>query len=159
MTSTIQDYAGRLFDVAVLRPGPLASTEAGDVSQLSMGADYGAACAGVQKLVQNWLILFLTQKGSNRFFPERGSSFPGAMVSGRIQTNLDLTTVFAMAADEVAEQLAAENQNTAFTDEQYASVELISAVIESYQKIKLRVRINSVAGVSRTVLFPIEAIR
>lgn len=158
MSTQVFDYVGRRVDVAVLRPVNQAVPTRTE-SILSLGAVGGAVCAGIQKLAQKWMVLFLTSRGSVRYFPDKGSSFPDSIANGRVRTDPELAALFAVAADEVAEQIAATETDEDPADERLASVDLLGATVNrSNLEVKLSVQINSQAGTSRQVLFPITVV-
>ena len=153
--STIADYTGRKSDAAILRPRYSATNGLDTVSDLSMGQAGGAICTGIQKTVQKWLVIFLTQRGSVRYRPLRGTDFPSAIVNGSVRTDADLVTAFSIAADQVTEQLAAESLPTDPLDEQFVSATLISASVVGNGTATLSVKITTAAGQARTVVFPV----
>lgn len=153
--STVADYAGRTSDAAILRPRYTATNGLSTISDLSMGQDGGAMCTGVQKVAQKWLVIFLTQRGSVRYRPLRGTDFPAAIVNGSIRTDADLVTAFSIAADQVAEQMAADALPTDPLDEQFVSATLVSASVPGNGTATLSVKITTAAGAARTVVFPV----
>lgn len=119
----------------------------------------GKVCSGVQKLVQRWLIEFLTPKGSLLYLPDRGSSFLSLVRSGRVRTEFDAAIIFNSAKAEVEFNLLQEDLNTTYQDdEKYGSVDLLGVQVVAGSKLTISLRINSLAGASRVFVVPVSVV-
>ena len=143
-------YSGRTIDEQAFRQ--TAATPL--VQALVMPGDGGSVCTGILKLVQRWLLEFITVQGSMPFLPKRGCSFFQQLRAGNLRTVLDLQQSFYLAARQVYDNLTAEDKTTDPNDEQLDSAELQTAVL-SGANASLAIKVNSKAGDARIVLLPI----
>jgi hypothetical protein len=152
MASTLKtyDYTGRTVDVAAL-DGTYADSEF-ELVQGIMGAGYrsGKVVTGIQKLVQRWVIEFLTPLGSMPYLLNRGSVFLNEARSGRMRTEADVMSVFAYANSKISDTL--------IEDEQYSDARLISVAISLGSKVSLTIAIDSKAGADRIFTVPIQIV-
>lgn len=142
-------YAGRRVDAWPYTGGY--------TGELSADLHSNAVCAGILKLSQRWVICLLTELGSVRFNPTRGTSFITRLRGGELRSEEDVSAAFLMSLDEMIDQMAAEETETTPDDERYASAELLSVGLTGNGKLSLTVAVRSAAGASRTVLVPISA--
>lgn len=161
MASTLKtyDYTGRTVDVAAL-DGTYANTEF-ELVQGIMGAGYksGKVVTGIQKLVQRWVIEFLTPVGSMPYLLDRGSIFLNSARSGRMRTEADVISVFAFANSKISDNLFKEDALGVYPeDEQYSDAKLISVSIVTGSKVSLTIAINSRAGADRIFTVPIQIV-
>jgi hypothetical protein len=153
------DYTGRTVDVAAL-DGTYANTEF-ELVQGIMGAGYksGKVVTGIQKLVQRWVIEFLTPVGSMPYLLDRGSIFLNSARSGRMRTEADVISVFAFANSKISDNLFKEDALGVYPeDEQYSDAKLISVSIVTGSKVSLTIAINSRAGADRIFTVPIQIV-
>jgi hypothetical protein len=148
--ATSQEYAGRTVDVAALHPsgrGPVASS-------LFFAPTGGQVCAGVQRLVQAWLIEFMTEQGSIAGQPERGSTFMIAVRRGYVRNGADVELEFGIAAAQVEDRLSKTYTAQTPLDEQIVDSRLVGYRIDkgSYS---LTVIIETAAGTSVRFIAPI----
>ena len=152
---SIVDYKDRTVDLAAYQ-----GMQPGGERQLEpelVGSDHGGRItAGIQKLVQRFLILLLTEKESVPHYPERGCEFLTDARTGVFQTPLDVFTSFSSALVDIEQQLKAVELPTDPSDERYESAEVI-AVSLSVGSATVRVQLNSRAGTSYDFLAPITA--
>lgn len=162
------DYANRKYDYLALQ-----NTNPNRKSRLGLelfNADTsGAICVGVQKLAQRWLLEFMTEVGSMPGLPDRGCEFMRAARTGKFLTKRHVETEFVRANVDVRRNLRAEEYTDMPDDERFESAELVNAVVvpeniagsktaTSAAYLNITVKINSVAGDSRQVIVPIEAL-
>lgn len=148
------DYTGRTVDLCIMQ----GIAPSGDVQITTAYGDAGSLVSGIQKVVQSWLVLFLTERGTVLNKPTRGSSFITAVRRGRIQVEGDIPAEFSAAADHVRRtmELDAAVDGTLPSDER-----LRDAVLRGYQLFKaastlsLDIEIRSVAGTTADVLLPV----
>jgi len=141
------------FDVSIFQGAALAGEQL--LEQQLFGNVPGAVCTGVQKLMQTWVMEFLSATGSYRFLPRRGTGFLPSLLQGRLRTELDVQTAFNFAADAVSRNLAADEAADAPDDERLASATLtgISLVNDT---ILLDIQLTSQAGDSRQAVLPLS---
>ena len=161
MASTLKtyDYTGRTVDVAAL-DGTYADSEF-ELVQGIMGAGYrsGKVVTGIQKLVQRWVIEFLTPLGSMPYLLNRGSVFLNEARSGRMRTEADVMSVFAYANSKISDTLIEEDLLGVYPeDEQYSDARLISVAIRLGSKVSLTIAIDSKAGADRIFTVPIQIV-
>jgi len=162
----LSDYVNRKYDYLALRntTGP---------GERKLGLELfnkdspGQITAGVQKLAQRWLLEFLTEEGSIPGLPERGSNFMRAARTGLFRTNINVRTEFALADLKIRKTLRAEEPSTMPNDEKFGSAEITNIAVlpgfDASQKsgtsaafLSLGVKITSLAGDVREIVFPIE---
>jgi len=115
----------------------------------------GALIAGIQKLVQRFLIELLTGAGSLTYLPDRGTLLMPRLNAGLIRTTQDLFSAFNEAAKSAVASLAAEETETDPDDERIESVSLLSASLLGDTAV-LNISITSLAGEELTVLYPLR---
>jgi len=87
------DYTGRKKDINIFGyKNP--SIQQTSMATLSFGPT-SSYCAGVQKLIQRYVIMFLTNLGSQQFYPDFGTSFVPSLSAS--QSGTDLTHVYVFA--------------------------------------------------------------
>lgn len=152
---SLQDYVNRTYDYLGLQgatdaPGQLGLT-------LVTENNSGQICTGIQKLAQRWLLEFFTETESMPGLPGRGSPFMTFVRTGQIRTNLDAGSLFSSAELDIRKQLQAEETTAMPADERlnYASLESLT-ILPGY--IQLRVKINSLAGDSRSIIVPVSTL-
>jgi hypothetical protein len=158
-TKKTTDYTGRQVDI-------MAFTGAFSDKQFELDQilyndtnPSGQVCAGIQKLVQRWVIELLTPLGSMPYLTNRGSAFLNTIRSGKIRSELDATLIFNFANEQVAYNLRQEdNAGTYPDDEKYGSVDLLGVQVITGSKMTISVRINSVAGAARVFVVPVAVV-
>lgn len=162
------DYANRKYDyLALQNVNPARQTRLG--LELFNADTSGAICVGVQKLAQRWLLEFMTETGSMPGLPQRGCEFMRSARTGKFLTQRHVETEFVRSNIDVRRNLRAEEYTDMPDDEKFASAELLNAVVvpenivggktaTSAAYLNLTVKINSVAGDSRQIIVPVEAL-
>lgn len=116
------NYADRKLDLHIMQGvnAPNASNISPSFGKIS---NY---CAGVQKLIQRYTIMFLTEIGSQEDYPEFGSDFITKITSTSNNFNRsDLFSLFAFANQKVSDELFDYQINNDIPlDEQLNVVEL-----------------------------------
>lgn len=155
LSSNVVPYVGRTVDMLAFDDAK-ASGEA-ELSQVLVKKNQsGAVIAGIEKLVQRFLLELLTEQGSLNYLPNRGTLFIIQARAGVLQTSQDLFTAFSTAAVQVGINLRAEDRiNGDPPDEQYQSAVLL-AVSLAEGNASLTIQVNSVAGTSRKVIYPLR---
>lgn len=114
----------------------------------------GSVCTGIQKLIQEWVILMMTPKGSIRFYPQRGTDFYNDIMQSFNEN--DAYCSFLISNAETIDQLKEEETDNTPEDEKIKSVELNSLSIKE-DCLSLSVTITSEAGTSSTLVLPISS--
>jgi hypothetical protein len=111
----------------------------------------------VQKVVQSWTALFLTDRGTVLNEPNRGTDFLAAIRSGKIQVDEDIPAQFATAAERVriSMELDAEGENLEDDETLDEALLLDYSVDLAASRLYLKVRINTLAGDSRPIILPV----
>ena len=152
--STALSYLNRRFDVLALR----GAKPTGDVrlTQSLFDAEVGGeVCTGVQKLAQRWALEFLTVRGSMPFhLATRGTHFVQQAKTGRLRTEIDVTSQFSFAAVLVRDNLIKEEDDTMHPEDRLRKATLLSIVLFG-DSLQLYVNIESQAGDTREVILPI----
>ena len=147
------DYTGRLVDSLICQ-GLNFSGESNLPVQLLFG-DNERIISGVQKMIQRWIIAFMTKRGTVQANSTFGTEFMRNLERGYIVTDADVQAEFLDAAVMAAESITiALTGQTIPEDEQLDSTDLLSFNLQD-TSLALRVRITSVAGESTTVMLPI----
>lgn len=155
LTGTTAQYTGRTVDL-LLFDGATATREAELTPALVQPGQSGALIAGVEKLVQRFLLELLTEIGSLHYDPTRGTTFISQIRAGTVQTSQDLFMAFSSSELILRNSLRLEEDSeTDPADERYQSSELLSATL-SGDRAQLSFRLISLAGTARTVLYPLR---
>ncbi len=137
--STIADYIGRTVDVVMFqgsKPYGAAQLE----QALSLAGEGGRAATGVIKLGQWFLLSLLTEKGSCKHFPSRGSTFLLELRLGYIRTAPDLLAAFSRALLDVTRDLRASEQLDGPYDEKFEKAEILGVTLaDGYAVASVRV--------------------
>jgi len=124
----IEQYLNRKIDVLALRGGTASGEQ--QLSQTLADADSGGdICTGIQKLAQRFLLVLLTEQGSVKYWSDYGTTFMTELRRGEIRTDAEMRAVFALAEQDAAEQLVAEESDTDPDDERYRHTELTTVTI------------------------------
>jgi hypothetical protein len=148
------DYTGRFVDLFIFE-----GAEPADEQRIRLGftEEGGQVTAGIQKLVQSFALLFLTEQGSIAAQPTQGTEFVGGMRVQRIQDEADVLSEFTLAKELVRQQLALAANDSDLPDDEI----LDDATLESFNlngdtsTLSLNVRVTSLAGDEREVVLPV----
>lgn len=119
----------------------------------SLFDDGGYVCTGIQKLIQRWIIKFLTPIGSMKFHPTWGTSFLEDATSFRSETAAELA--FYSANMDACDQLRAEEDDSMLLEEQIDNVKLNYITVNS-TGFTLNITITSKFGTSAPLVLPIS---
>lgn len=153
--TSVLDYVGRTVDVLAFDDAK-AQGETLLTQALVKPNQSGALITGISKLVQRVLIELLTEKGSLLYDANRGTDFITQFRSGLIQTTQDLTSAFALAELDIRLNLGLEENTDDPADERYESMELLSVALAT-DTATLSIKVNSLAGDSRIVIYPLRS--
>lgn len=153
---SVQDYKNRKYDFLAFRnvaPGKERLLGLALYSEDSSGQ----ICVGIQKLAQRWMLEFLTEIGSLRGLPERGSSFLAALRLRNLRTTQDIVFAFQAANLEIERQLKNEEYDGMPDDEKFRTATLRNVTFYPGY-LSLNVMIESVAGDARAAIVPINTL-
>jgi len=154
LSSGVIQYVGRQVDYLAFDDAKASGDTLLTQSMVSSN-ESGALIAGIQKLVQRFLIELLTGAGSLTYLPDRGTLLMPRLNAGLIRTTQDLFSAFNEAAKSAVASLAAEETETDPDDERIESVSLLSASLLGDTAV-LNISITSLAGEELTVLYPLR---
>lgn len=152
--SIITDYTGRKRDINIAF-GIDPTNPDRQVLNLSFGA-ISTFCAGVQKLVQKYMILFLTAIGSQSQFPTFGTEFAGTIYSGNLASREDVLHAFNFANFSVLETLKAyQAKNPSLPLDEQISTALLNNLEVEGDRLSVEIRIVTNAGEDVDFLIPL----
>jgi hypothetical protein len=144
-------YRGRTVDARAL----VDNGKTSPMTQELVGAsNTGAVLTGIAKLVQRVVLELLTDRGSLRYLPDRGTFLMPQLRAGLIRTSAELFTAFSSAAADVRLSLRNDTRDEDPADEKLQSIEMISAEIVNQTAI-IRARVTSEAGENSEVYLPL----
>lgn len=150
------DYTGRTIDLLTHQGITETGSQLVSLALYSVEAPGGQVITGIQKVVQTFLQLFLTDLGSVPSAPELGTGFYGAVRRGEVHTQLDVRTQFGAAAETVRRHLAPV-ETALPDDERFASAVLDNFNLDqAASKLVLTITVRSRAGEARTVYLPVS---
>ena len=147
------DYTGRTVDLLIFQ-----GVEPTGKQLIETGfGESGYVCTGIQKVAQTWLSLFMTDIGSVLNQPTRGSGFFPAVRRGRIQVEADVPAEFKLASEQVRRTMELDTVGTDLPDdERLDDADLLEfQLFRNLSHLRLKIRIRSLAGDSRTVFLPV----
>ena len=155
VSGTTTDYTGRTVDVSILQyPNALV---VGARKETPSFGNPSTLCAGVQKLVQRYTIMMLTNIGSQPEYPEFAASFLWTLQAGVSPVdNIRVRQIFALAdyaVVNIIKNYQINNPNLPL-DEQLASTSLINLSL-STGTVEFDVQITTLAGTSVNFLVPL----
>jgi hypothetical protein len=154
--SQLSAYSGRTVDLLALRQAPPGATQdqLQQTQVLVSPGDTGYLIAGLGKLAQEVLMVLLTPKGSQQYWPQFGTQFMNDARNGLWRTPGDVMQSFYSARLDVSQQM----QTSAFVndplDEQYKGMSLLNVTIGG-DVVTLQIALTSQAGTTAVFLAPI----
>jgi len=144
------NYANRQVDVHCFY-----RDAAGRVTlRLALPGEGGQAITGILRLAQRFTMELLTERGSMRYLPERGTSLLSRIRSGFIQSPADFTLALSNAILEAATNLRQEEDENTPADERLISVDISEATLGGGRAVA-RLYLESAAGTARTLVLPV----
>jgi len=150
----VSDYIGRTVDHIMLDD----MQPSGDVEltqALVKPGESGALVTGIQKLVQRFFLELMTERASFRYLPERGCTFLMEGRAGAWRTPVDVEQSFYGSMIAIEQNLITEEDTNDPLDEKFGGAELISVSV-NVDRVTMRVRVRSLAGDSREVIYPLR---
>lgn len=153
MAST--DYTGRTIDLSIF----IGAKPAGEDKLTLDFTSGGDVITGIEKMVQTFTLLFLTEQGTVEYYPTLGTPFITSVRKGFINNESDVKNQFNLAVELIRQtmDLAADAAVPALPpDETYESAELLSFSLDKAASLlTMQIKVNSVAGSSRAVILPV----
>lgn len=155
--ATNTNYTSRKVDLLVFQNW----SETGQ-TLIDVDFDQGYIVAGIMKLIQQFTIRFLTQRGSSSRDTSYGTEFMTELRAGYMRTEADVKAAFSAAIEEIKAQLDTVYKERELLNEVIPDDEKLSnAVLNSYTispgSIALNITIDSQDGVSRDIVLPIQS--
>lgn len=146
------NYANRSLDITFLK-GVKASGRVTLEQVLFKSGNSGEVCTGIQKLIQRWVLMLLTPKGSMTFNPARGTTFMADLVSAYSYSDID--SIFRLCNMDACLQVKKEESDSMRKEERLERVELQS--IEFLKdSVLISVKLTSKFGEAAPVVLPIN---
>lgn len=152
--SVTTNYTGRKKDISILQnPDALIS---GAQTVLPSFGNLGRFCAGVQKTIQRYAVILLTNLTSQEYYPDFGTSFLATINSYTVIDALRARQLFVLASYAAvgAMQDYQNGDTTIPADERIVSATLIDIVV-SRDSVSFSVSIKTEAGDVVDFLLPL----
>lgn len=152
--SSYLDYVDRKVDL--LAYDGIATTGSAPilVQQLASESEGGKIVTGVQKLIQRFVYLLLTIRGSVAYNPLVGCDFLIDIQNGQIRGEADVRAAFSSAEADIAAQLLAMEVDEDPDDERYDSADLTYALI-SGDNLIMQITLTTVSGDATQFIQPL----
>lgn len=153
ISGTTVNYSGRTKDILITGAlNPL--TAQPQPVTLSFGRVSGY-CAGVQKLVQRYIILLNTVLGSQPDFKSFGTELHAALLSGRLSNPIEFQHTFNFANWSAVSTIKAwQATNASPLDEQLSTATLVKFSIEG-DTLSAEVKLTTMAGDDVVFVMPL----
>lgn len=147
------DYTGRSVDLSIF----LGAQAQGEQQLVLDFSDGGDVITGIQKMIQTFTMLFLTEIGSVLYQPSLGCSFITAMRLGAIRNEGDVQAQFDLAIEQIRQTMDLVADAASLPpDETFDSAELTSFDLNTEAgKLTLKIALKSQAGASRVIYLPV----
>jgi hypothetical protein len=155
MATDLAQYVDRTVDVLALRGG-VVGKEVQLVQSLADESISGEICTGIQKMAQRFFLRLMTELGTVKYDDTYGTNFMIKLRQGRIHTETDMRSAFALAEQKVRSQLQREETSTDPLDEQYLSG-ILDRLIVGPDWAQLYIQLRSRATVA-TFILPIPIV-
>jgi hypothetical protein len=153
-SGTAQQYKGKTVDF-LLYDGAKPKSEVQVIQELVLPGQSGALITGPLKLAQRFMLELLTERGSMIYNLNRGTFFMTQIRAGLVSTPADLFQLFASSELELRNTLKLEDASSMPADERYVSADLLDVTLVG-DTASLQIRIDSAAGTSREIIFPLR---
>jgi len=152
--TTVVDYVGRTIDISCFHGAGYGTDKQVDQA-IAQPGEGGEVLTGIFKLAQRFLMLLLTDKGSQPYNPDAGCPFMQDARQGRWRTSTDVLQSFSFSMVDVKRQLRALQLATDPPDERFNGVTVLSIVLTAPDYVILRLALVSEAGTKRAFIAPI----
>lgn len=153
MNQVNQNYTGRTVDLSIFQ-----GAQADGEQKLTLDfSPAGDVVTGIEKLVQTYVFLFLTEQGSILYQPTLGTPFITALRLGQIRTEGNVQQAFDLASELIRQTMSlASDAVSSPPDETLAGSTLLSFDLNKEEaKLTLQIQITSLAGATRQIYLPI----
>ena len=152
ISGTSTNYSGRKIDLHIMQ-GVKAPATTSITPSVGVISNY---CTGIQKLVQRYAIMLLTELGSQEPYPEFGSNFLTKLTSSSSIFNVrDVYHIFAFANDKVSKEIIAyQIDNILPEDEQLNTASLLDVVPQS-EGVALKIQIVPMSNTAVEFIIPL----
>lgn len=149
------DYSGRSKDINIVPNIDPKKTTPQKVA-LSFGR-VSSYCAGIQKLIQRFMIALVTVKGSQPAYPDFGTDLLKKLSVSSLTTIADLTHAFNFASASVVASFRAYQEGITGVpeDEQLDTALLMNVEVSANYEVTYRVALYTKAGDTYDFLLPI----
>ena len=154
------DYSGRQLDVELLSHVEKPSDQ---TVNPHVDEDDGGPCivAGMEKVVQRYANLFLTESGSVKFNEDIGGSVLGDIRAGIVQSESYLSFIVTEADRKARDAMMADDEDETFgtqpDDEKLESTEIVSIGLDDrLSKVSVHVRLVTRAGSEYNFVVPVR---
>ncbi len=147
------DYSGRKVDLHIMQ-----GVKAPNATAINLGfGKISNYCSGVQKLIQRYMIMLLTEIGSQEEYPTFGSNFITRLTSTSNNYNrTDLQHIFAFANNKVSTEIIAyQVANTLPLDEQLNVARLINIETTPTGGVALKIQIETATNGAVQFIVPL----
>lgn len=163
MTGSTIDYANRQLDMELLQhvADPVDQRVYPSVDHRKDGSG-PSVVTGMQKVVQRYANLLLTDLGSVKFDSSVGGEFLSDIREGRIQSNSYLEFSFALASDNAVRKMVSDDEMTDVYGDIPDDERILGANLVDYElrpekgSIYVHVAIETVAGESYEYVIPVR---
>lgn len=149
------DYSGRAKDINI---SPNVDPTKPSAQKVTPGfGNVSSYCAGVQKLVQRFMIALVTVRGSQPAYPAFGTDLLKRLTVSSLTTVADLKHAFNFASAKVVSEFRAYQADTPDLpdDEQLDTVLLLDVTVSPNNEVTYRVALYTKAGSTYDFLLPI----
>ena len=152
--TTTTDYTDRLVDLEAFQTASVIGSLVPLSTTLRKNGE-SRKITGLQKLVQRYLIFFLTTLGDVKYDKEQGTEFIRTVINGGVQTRSDVIKLFAYTNSAVQSMLDKEDSNDQPDDERFHSARLKDYNLDfANGRLYLSVEVTSLAGDSYAFVIP-----
>lgn len=138
ISGTSINYSGKKIDLHIMQgvKAPLTTDIAPSFGTIS---NY---CTGVQKLIQRYMIMLLTELGTQETYPDFGSDFLTKLTSSSSVFNIsDIQHIFAFANDKVSNEIIAYQIDNVLPEDEQLNVASLIDVISANGGVSLKIQI------------------
>lgn len=147
------NYADRQVDVLCLQSE--SADGRGQLQlRLALPGSGGLVVAGIRRILQLLLIELLTERGSMRYLPDRGTNFLSSLRSSNIASPVELRAAVARELATAAANLKQREQESDPPDEKLKQIVILAASLQATTA-SVTLAVESEAGVSREIVIPL----
>ena len=114
----------------------------------------GRIITGTEKLAQRFILELMTEKGSMKFRPTRGTDFVVETRQGTLDSEVDVYSAFSLALLTIKNNLTSEDLATDPADEKLDTAS-INKIVISPGRFAISITIKTLAGSATTVVVPL----